>query len=291
MMQKLYRFCYTNPPGEGRARLHQVRDGDAFNELTAGIYPQGYEYGTYIHNYPHHSLTADHFRFLRPGDLLVMTTRPPLSDYLGDPKHAGEDKDKRHIVPSDNHLEKAIFSDLKRFFVYLSRYRVELTPEMAALLKSEVSKMMPHSPDAMAVIDFHTKGKATIRSTQVMAGGRPRDIRPPPQFNAVGYFLHTRKIPGYPCGMIVSFSMGGYENLLWNRIVRLRHSQWLSTPVFVFALLNLPEEPPQPLTPEIADKVIPKVLIEHWLDVDGVTSERLSLGAPDGELGTRKIAP
>lgn len=257
---RFYRFAYTNPPGEGRPRLHQVRDGAAFSELAVGLCQLGYDYGTVVHNYRDHKLGAEHFGFLHPGDLIVITTRPPLSDYLGDPAHGGEDKDKRYVSRSYNHLEQALFGDLSRFFSHVSRYHVELSQETTGLL--------PEPSKSMAIINFHTKGKATIRSMEIFAGGRTRTVKAPKEFNAVGCFLHLKQITDYPCGAIVSFSMGGYENLLWNRIVRLRFGQWLKKPVFAFVGLSLPEEPPQPLTPQIADKAHARVLIERWLETE-----------------------
>jgi hypothetical protein len=266
MEQKYYRFGYTNPPGEGQPRLHHSRDGAAFNELAADLPFKGYRYGTFIHNYPKHSLPEKHFAFLKAGDLVVSATRPPRSDYLGDDLRDGEGKDRRYIIPSNDHLENAIFKDLDRFFAHVSRYCVELTPEMAGLL--------PQKFESMSHIKFHTKGKATIHSTMATIGGRVRELKGPKEFNAVGYFLHLGKITGYPCGLVLSFSMGGYENLLWNRIVRLRYSKWFDKPVFGFALLNLPEEPERPLTPELADGATSKVLIEEWLDVNGADNSQ-----------------
>lgn len=258
MTRKFYRFAYTNPPGEGRPRLHMVRDGAAFSELAVSLCHLGYDYGTVIHNYRNHRQPADQFAFLNQGDMIIMTTRPPLSDFPGDPGQKNEDKDKRYVSRSHDHLENALFKELEPFFSHVSRYHVVLSDEM--------KKLLPADSLAMGTLNFHTKGKATIRSMEVFAGGRARTMKAPKEFNAVGCFLHLKQIGGYPCGAVVSFSMGGYENLLWNRIVRLRFGEWLKSPVFAFVGLKVPEEPPQPLTPEIADKAHARVLIERWLE-------------------------
>ena len=261
MSRKFFRFAYTNPPREGLPRLHHSRDGAAFEELMDPLYSRGFTHGTFIHNYPRHRMPARHFAFLRPGDLVVTTTRPPLDDLLGDSQRKEKDRDWRHIDRSDDALEKAIHKDLRRFFTHLSRYGAILTPEMAALLPPEFA--------SMATINFHTKGKGTISSTELSVRGRTRTKSAPKDFNAIGFFVHLEKVTGYPCGLIASFSMGGYENLLWNRIVRLRFHNWFNGPVFALALLKLPKEPSQPLTPMLADDAPAKVLIEHWLDPDG----------------------
>jgi hypothetical protein len=56
-------------------------------------------------------------------------------------------------------------------------------------------------------------------------------------------------------------------------------------PVFALALLKLPKEPPQPLTPMLADDAPAKVLIEHRLDPDGQSELDFS-GAPSKTVPT-----
>jgi hypothetical protein len=267
MRKSFFRFGYTNPPREGHPRLHHSRDGAAFDELIDPLYSRGYRHGTFIHNYPFHRQPARKFKFLQPGDLVVTTTRPPLDDVL-----EKGDKDRRHIDRSEDALEIAIHQELRRFFNHLSRYGIILSPEMAALLPPEYA--------SLAKINFHTRGKATIRTTELTVRGGTRTKSAPKGFNAIGIFIHLDKVSGFPCGFIASFSMGGYENLLWNRIVRLRYDQWFARPSFALALLNLPDEPPQPLTPMLADDARAKVLIEHWLKPDGQTEVQFSDTVP-----------
>ena len=54
-----------------------------------------------------------------------------------------------------------------------------------------------------------------------------------------GYFLHVKKIPRFPCGLICCFAPGGVENLLFARLVRRKHSQWLERPVFASVRFHL----------------------------------------------------
>lgn len=259
MNRKFYRFGYSNPPRDAQPRLHHSRDGAAFNEITDPLYSRGFQYGTFIHNYPHHRQPADAFTFLKARDLVVCTTRPPLDDLRPDPtRKQSDEKDWRRIDRSEDHLEQAIFDDLRPFFQRLSRYTVNLTPEIASHL--------PPTFERMVRIHFHSKGKGTIASTYVPVGGRDHSHKTSKDdFNSVGFFIHLKQITGYPCGLIASFSMGGYENLLWNRIVRLRFQRWFDHPIFCLALLKLPDEPPQPLTPALADDAPAEVLIEHRL--------------------------
>ena len=81
--------------------------------------------------------------------------------------------------------------------------------------------------------------------------------------NAIGFFLRTPSIPVYGCGLLACFGMGGWETLIWNRIVRTRYSDWVRRPLFVvgqFDLKGLPENPP---TLTFADKIKVEILLEH----------------------------
>ena len=250
MGKLFYRFGYSNPNGDTKTRLHQSRDGTAFNELADALYGKAYRYGTFIHNYANHCLPAKEFAFLKRGDLVVCTTRPPMDDFY----QAGK-KDWRIIRRSDDHLEKAIFQELRVYFTHVSRNSTILSPA--------AQKLLPPQFTDLAFISYHTRGKATIGNLVTQRSGREVSLHAPADFNSIGFFLHLPKINGYPSGMVVSFSMGGYENLLWNRIVRLKYDRWLKQPTFACALLNLPAEPTEPLTPKLADHAPVKILIEH----------------------------
>ena len=57
--------------------------------------------------------------------------------------------------------------------------------------------------------------------------------------------------------------MGGWETLIWNRIVGTLYSDWVNRPRFVvgqFDLKGLPENPPTLAT---ANEIKPAILIEH----------------------------
>jgi hypothetical protein len=255
--RRFFRIAYSNPPRGEKPRLHQIRDGAAFCELAVPLIRLDFEYETIIHFYPAHGLKADAFNFLREGDLVVQTTRPPKDDYLGDERNKGADKDKRLIQRSDDDLEKTIFASIAPYFSHVSRSCIELSERMATELSDERRNM--------ANLRFSTYRKGRIQSKSFSGGNEHYRRVSKGKQHAVGYFLHLPKINHYPCGLILSFSMSGYENLLWNRIVRLKFRQWFKKPVFAFVELELPDEPPQPLTPELADNSPATVLIEKWL--------------------------
>jgi hypothetical protein len=259
--KRFFRIAYSNPTYDNKLpRLHQVRDGAAFCELSASLIKSGLEYGTVIHFYPNHKIHANAFRFLDSSNtLLVQTTRPPFKDSHGNIKNKSTDKDKRVIARSEHTLEEAIFTAIKPFFSWVSRYFVELSPTLADRL--------PDKRRDMANLEFSSYLKGRIKSKAFSNDPHTHRRRvPKSEQHAVGYLVHVPKMEGFQCGLILSFSMGGYENLLWNRLVRLNKRGWLEKPVFVFAELKLPEEPEQPLTPMFVDGVATEVLIEYWLE-------------------------
>ena len=67
------------------AKPSKIRDGAAFSELSAPLAKLGYEYGNILFNSPFDpkkdkKLGPEHFKFIKPNDLIVLTTRPPLDD-------------------------------------------------------------------------------------------------------------------------------------------------------------------------------------------------------------------
>jgi len=57
--------------------------------------------------------------------------------------------------------------------------------------------------------------------------------------------------------------MGGWETLIWNRIVRIQHSDWVNRPRFVVGQFNLKGLPNNPPTLAFADEIKSAILLEH----------------------------
>src|SRR5436305_12890145 len=129
-MPRFFRFSYHAPKEEDRQlRPHQVRDGAAFAELTARLYSNGYDYGGLLLNYPADDLQQTvqiDTSFLRPDDLLVLTTRPPLDDE----KH----RDHKQLKRSHTSLEEQIFETLRRYFEICARSHIRLSRLVAEQL-------------------------------------------------------------------------------------------------------------------------------------------------------------
>ena len=59
--------------------------------------------------------------------------------------------------------------------------------------------------------------------------------------------------------------MGGWETLVWNRIVRTRFSDWLRNPVFVVAEMTIGKFPQKSATLDFVDQIKPTILLQHHI--------------------------
>ena len=245
--RRFFRLTYSNSGPEDEPKLFQGRDGIAFNEVGAGLSAQEYEYGTTIHFYPDDKRALKDFPALRSTDLLVLTTRPPLTD------REAFIPPRKIIRNSKNDLEKLIFKQLFKYFQYCTRTQLKLTPDAQACLERDVKKWQsleffevsrPGHPYAEAHIRKHT-----------IPGHKPQGKYP----STVAFIVHVNSLPGVdetpglPCGLLACFGMDGYSTLIWNRIVRLKYPHLLTKPGFVMAQLTFKKPiPRRPLTPEFA---------------------------------------
>ena len=83
---------------------------------------------------------------------------------------------------------------------------------------------------------------------------------------AICFFLRASAIPEYGCGLVVSFGMGGWETLIWNRIVRTKHPEWLKRPCFVVGEFDMNGLPPRPATLRFVDQIKVDILLEHKIE-------------------------
>jgi hypothetical protein len=245
--RRFFRLTYSNTGPEDEPKLFQGRDGIAFNEVGAALIAHGYEYGTTIHFYPDDERRLTEFPPLRDTDLMVLTTRPPLTDreaFL---------PPKKIIRNSKNDLEKLIFKQLFRYFAHCTRKQLKLTPDAQACLLADARKWQSLEffevsgvthPYAEAHIQKH------VASAQKPEGEHPSTVVFLVRVNSLPGVEET---PGLACGLLACFGMDGYSTLIWNRIVRLRYPELLTKPGFVMAELVFKKPiPRRPLTPEFA---------------------------------------
>ena len=185
------------------AKPSKIRDGAAFSELSAPLAKLGYEYGNILFNSPFDpkkdkKLGPEHFKFIKPNDLIVLTTRPPLDDH----KHG----DKK-ICSRATRIWKNKFSqnvgNISRFVrAPMSKSR----QQWAQSLKRPILHFYQHKGARL---------KSFMRRVNFAHEKTPKDSE-----NAICFFLRTPSIPVYGCGLLACFGMGGWETLIWNRIVQ-----------------------------------------------------------------------
>ena len=229
--------------------VSKIRDGAAFSEVTAPLTKLGYEYGHLIFNPPYNprkraELGKEQFQCIKPEDLIVLTTRPPLDDS----RHG----DKKLVRQSRTHLEVQIFAECRKYLAVCARTHVQL----AKLVGANFDK---------ADLVFHSYKSARLKYYKPLDEFRPTNV--PKRSNiAIGFFLRTKTIPEYGCGLLASFGMGGRETLIWNRIVRTRFPEWVNRCAFIVAEMKLARIPKTPVTLEFVDQVKVKILLEHPIE-------------------------
>jgi hypothetical protein len=227
------------------AKPSKIRDGAAFSELSAPLAKLGYEYGNILFNSPFDpkkdkKLGPEHFKFIKPDDLMVLTTRPPLDDR----KHG----DKKHLDEATRIWRNRFSQNFGNISPFVRVPMCNLRQRWEQSLKRDLI-FLPAQERPAEIL------QAAARISQQKD---PEDSE-----IAIGFFLRTPSIPVYGCGLLACFGMGGWETLIWNRIVRTRFPEWVSRPSFVvgqFDMKGLPEHPP---TLAFADKIKVEILLEH----------------------------
>lgn len=243
-------FAYSIQMNESEeTKPSKLRDGASFSEITATLGRLGYEYGQIIFNIPSSSgreprAEKDQFCFVKPDDLIVLTTRPPLDDR----RHG----DKKHMDGSSTHLEQQVFAEFRKYLAVCARSHIELTPQVGAhCTKAEMT--------------FYQHKSARLKSFKRLDEFRHTKT-PEDSDLAIGFFLRTRKIASYGCGLVACFGMRGWDTLIWNRIVRTRYPNWFSRPSFVMAQIDLRGVPSQPITLDFVEKLQVDILVEHKIE-------------------------
>ena len=175
--------------------LHNIRDPSALLELANALYAAGYIFGeTVLGLYPPGPL--DFPPELREGDLLVLSTRPPLDDM----PFAG-DAAVNPILGSGAPQEKAVLDVLRAAFLAHSS-RTELS------LRDPIYDRFRHLPALQPrVLTFASR-----------TGRLEKD-----RSKTVCFVLRVPQVPGLPAkvGCLAAFGMAGTENLLWARALRM----------------------------------------------------------------------
>lgn len=236
MGPRWYRFAYLSRGRKGEDPLPQrTRDAEAALALQPALHLRGYHYAGPIFNYPPdkpnpREPVAFDDSFLRPCDLLVLTTRPPLDDLIDG---------VRGLIPrSHTTLEARVFACMRRHLVHCSRARVTVA-ELHTRDCAEIAKL--------GNIQFRQKSGAAIDAVLGHNDGRwQRGKREEPV--TVAYLIHERQAWASGPGLLASFGMSGVDTLGWNAILARKHADLVASVPFLMAKISAPPRPQQPQT-------------------------------------------
>ena len=232
-------FSYQAPARALRRHpyIHLIRDGAAFAELAAVLASMGYGYGGLLLNFPSHQSFGTQFAdipALTPADLLVLPTRPPISDE--------EEDERRKVARSHTFLEERVLAALDPFFEICSRAHVKLSRPLSARLPKRLANR--------ANILFTKYSNASCKVYQSYAGAEWDE--PDNPNSTITYLAYTPNVwPDGP-GLLLSFGMGGIETLIWNLLLRTQHSSLLEEIVacgqrrFIMGEMTVPAGNSQP---------------------------------------------
>ena len=192
-------------------QLHRVRDGAAFQELATIAFNTGYSYGDLLFNIPGNKSLKDSERdwegLLRPNDLLIMPTRPPLDD--------PRDRTRSRLFRSGSWLEKTVMHELEtRCFGKCSRKRVTLARPL--------QEQLPPQYEGLGEIDFF---QYEWPAYQTLLGDR-KNPRRSSEGPTAGYLVFLKSIWKDGPDLLAAFGMSGTATLIWANLLR---TQWEST--------------------------------------------------------------
>ncbi len=157
-MAQAHPFLYSAPRRDFKRLLNIAipRDIEANAHLRIGLNELGYDFGESVLNFPsaqpcydllpEELLTRVDLPFATSGDILVCSTRPPMSD--------GVHGDMKKVEPSNTTVERHILRHCRRYFRTIARSYLELTSAAARFLPEDMKDragmtFFQHSSDYM----------------------------------------------------------------------------------------------------------------------------------------------
>lgn len=231
---RFYHFSYMSHQKDDRSlRPHQLRDGDAFAELSSVLLSHGWNYGGIVFNYPANIDRDESKKFASTfgsSDLLVLTTRPPLSDR--------PHREKKVVTPSNTWLERKIFDVLRSYFSHCSRLEVALQEQLAVHLPGDYSNR--------AILSFYTSAEAAYKTAIPYKASASYA-----QWNentTASYLVYSQALWNSGPRLLCVFCMGGTIGLIWAYLIRTRFPELIEgEPRFVMA--EITRSGPLPSTP------------------------------------------
>ncbi len=251
-----HRFAYQLPTKNGRYQsLHNLRDGDAFIEISTVLHGRGLTNRGTLLNLPGKNLRDRSLPLMEtfgPMDLIVTTTRPPLNDK--------PDAVRKYLEPGNTALENLIHKELRHHFSHCARPRVRLAPHLAKALPPEVADRAD-----IRFYQYLAKGKLSPGEYLMLrAHGAPKAHKKFPKWRTAVYLVRTQAENNGPW-LLCAFGMAGNESLIWAYLLRTRYAHYLEEdgPLFVMGELHLQRLPKRPFTLEFVQDWKVDILLEE----------------------------
>jgi len=210
-MKRIFRFQYFT--SVHFPLLHQARDTTIFLEVINLFLKHGFSYEDTFMNYPKMKDKTQFVFDFHEDDLVVLTTRPPLSDKY----------QRRTIYQSGHELEVKMLILINSCFISLSRQVMYLTKELSAHL--------PRRFQNRASIEFYVQQNKTSKPAgykQVaryengidrgwVKWSKPDHPRPA---KSCAFLIFFKASQFLPFKLMFIFGLGGEEGLIFSRILR-----------------------------------------------------------------------
>ena len=240
-MPDAYPFLYAAPRSrpDRPVNIATSRDPEANTQLKLALFEKGYGFGDSILNYPPrersfelfppHQLKKVSLPQLRPGDVLLASTRPPLSD--------GHQNDKKKVEPSNTVVERAIFMHWWRYFRRVARSSVVFTEAAASYL--------PEGKKDRGNMTFFQDG---CRYMYLQPLDGKRSPRAPLGQRTAAFLLRVDEVwPGGP-GLLAAWGLDALATLAWCTLLRHSHAALLDKRGLTMVELHPTETPQRPDT-------------------------------------------
>jgi hypothetical protein len=221
-------------------KIHQRRDLGAAFELLPVLLQVGYEFGESILNFPPQAppqgsvargevqLQEVDLSFVRPGDLLLQTTRPPLDDLAQGAR--------KRVQLGYTDLERRLFERWRHYLRVCSRSHVTLAERVCAELKPGYENR--------GDIRFREAMTAPYKELNPRDGtgwGRPESDR-----LTAAFLLRVDHIWENGPGLLAAFGMDGTSTLVWTYRLGRDLSGLLSNTGFIMAEMESTPIPTRP---------------------------------------------
>lgn len=256
---RIYPFNYFVPQKEERElNADRRRDLGAVVELLPVLLRLGWTYGEPILNCPPRDLKRRlkdedmeepdllvpnlpmDLSFLRRGDLVLQTTRPPLDDWAM--------RTKKMVLRGYTELEQILLEIWREYFPVCARSQVRLHPEFAP----EMNEAFRNRRD----MQFTQKTLAPYSRVGIANKERPKH-------RTAAFLLHRTEIwPGGP-DLLGAFSMDGPTTQGWAFRLARDWAHLLAKPGFVVVEIEHCKLPERPLDLRWADDWKIDVILEH----------------------------